>query len=405
MLRPRHVQLAARDLPVADHPVVLAVVLAHALERVARVVGRDQRDGPVAAAGRVDHDARARRNQLEPVQRPLRPRVPDGVGVVPHPGEVSHVAADPLDLLMHGAVGVVVRPHEDVLWRRAEVRGPLPPDDVEVAADPAGGDHHGLGGDLVLVPAVLRRHAAAGDPLPFLDQPGHARAEPKLQLAAPRVRLDGGPHLVHERLPAAPREVEAGDRVAVPVGAALGPVDDREEAHAVPLEPAPHLVARPRHVLVGPAPRPEVVLAELRDPSPIRQRQLDRIPDARAPLLRRVDHEHPAEGLPGEAAELLRVAAIDQQDAAAVFEQLKCRHEAGDAGAHDHDVGLALPGTHPGRKLITSLRRPALPPARQRARAPTGARRCAGRAARRRRPWSSRGARACRSASGSSWGS
>ena len=56
VLRARDVELAARDLPIADHPVVAALVLAHPLQRVVGIEGGDQRRRAVPAAGRIEHE-------------------------------------------------------------------------------------------------------------------------------------------------------------------------------------------------------------------------------------------------------------------------------------------------------------------------------------------------------------
>ena len=120
-----------------------------------------------------------------------------------------------------------------------------------------------------------------------------------------------GPHAPLERLdharPGAPGEVEARDRVAVPdraVAAALGPADVRHPLHAHRRQPGALLAGREVDVGLGPAARPVVVRAvEAGRPEPVLPRQLARILDPQAPLLRTIDHEEPAEGperLPAE---------------------------------------------------------------------------------------------------------
>ena len=67
MLGARHVELACRDLPVADQPAVLLVLARKRLQRVVSVEGRDDGPGAVAAPGRVHEQAASRRDELEAV--------------------------------------------------------------------------------------------------------------------------------------------------------------------------------------------------------------------------------------------------------------------------------------------------------------------------------------------------
>ena len=81
--------------------------------------------------------------------------------------------------------------------------------------------------------------------------------------------------------------------------------------------------------------------AELRDPQPVFERQLLAVGDPRAPLLGRVHHEHPAERLARQAAELPRLAAVQQQHGVPAAQQLQRAHQAREARADDDHVGLA----------------------------------------------------------------
>ena len=98
------------------------------------------------------------------------------------------------------------------------------------------------------------------------------------------------------------------------------------------------MASRARASGIRPAPRPLVVGIEVRGAHPVVERQLVAVPDAAAPLLGAVHHEEPAERLGREAAELLRLAAIQQQDVAVAVEQLERRDETGNPRAHDDDV-------------------------------------------------------------------
>ena len=115
------------------------------------------------------------------------------------------------------------------------------------------------------------------------DQSGDAGAEPDLEPRARRVGWIAAHTWSIERLAAAPGEMEARNRVAVAVHAALGPVDDREEADAVTLQPVADLVPGAGDVLLGPPPRPFVGLVEPGDPLPVAERSstLSLIPERR----------------------------------------------------------------------------------------------------------------------------
>ena len=92
-----------------------------------------------------------------------------------------------------------------------------------------------------------------------------------------------------------PYHVEAGDRVAGLVEAALHPVHDREEVEAAVAQPPVHLVRTAVHVLLGPAAGPGIVVLKLGERVPVSQRQLGRVVDAEEALLRGVDEKEAAE--------------------------------------------------------------------------------------------------------------
>ncbi len=366
VLGARDVQLALGDLPVADQPRVLALVLAHALQRRVRVERRHHRRRAVAAPVGVEHHARARRDQLHAVILALRPRMTYRIRVVPHPREVRHVAAHAPHLLVQGAIRVRVRAHQQPPRRAAQLGGrPLAAHQLRVAADAPRSDHDGLARPrLVLIhrrsasglaraPALdaprtaaqtavtLIPHAAAHHAVPLLDdQPTDARPEADLQRRPAGVALDRRPDGLHERLAGTPREVKARHRVAVPEVPALRPVDHREEAHPERAQPTAHVVASTGHVLLRPASRPLIPRLELGDPQPVLERQLLAVGDPRAALLRGVHHEHPAERLPGQPTQLLRGAAIQQQHRVPAAQQLQRAHQARETGPDDDHVGL-----------------------------------------------------------------
>src|SRR3954469_12425641 len=93
--------------------------------------------------------------------------------------------------------------------------------------------------------------------------------------------------------------MEPGYRVAVSGGevpAALRPLHDGEEFHALRGQPGALLAGGEVDVRLRPAPRPAVLLAvEAGRTQPVRERELGRVADAQPPLLRRIDEEQTAE--------------------------------------------------------------------------------------------------------------
>jgi ABC-2 type transport system ATP-binding protein len=276
------------------------------------------------------------------MQRALRLRMVDCIGVVPHPREVGHVAADPVDLLVHRAVGVVMRAHQDLSGRSPQLRGPFAAHDVQVAADPARGDHNPFGADRGLLASRFGNHPATAHGAVLLQQLRHPRAKTHLELRTAGMALNRLPHRIDERLAAAPGEVKPGHRVTVAVHAALGPVDDRKEADAVRLEPPAHLVPRAGDVRLRPALWPLVAVLELGHAPPILERELDAVPDPGKPLLTRVDHEHSTEGLASQPPNLIGRTPVEEQNAhVGAFEQLQRGDQAGQASPDHHNVNLA----------------------------------------------------------------
>ena len=88
---------------------------------------------------------------------PDRRVVQDALRVVPHPVGVDHPSTGPGGDLEHRTVHVVRHPGDHRLPAAPPARGPVLPDQVEVAADATAGHHHGLGGE-----GELARSAAVG---------------------------------------------------------------------------------------------------------------------------------------------------------------------------------------------------------------------------------------------------
>jgi hypothetical protein len=137
------------------------------------------------------------------------------------------------------------------------------------------------------------------------------------------------------------------------VAAALGPADVRHESHAHAVQPRALLARGPVDVRLGPAPRPEVLVAvEARGPEPVLPRERVRVADPQPPLLRAVDQEQPAERperLPPERR--LRLL-VDDDHAPAGVGQLGGRDQPGEAGPDDDRVGAGC--AHAARKASLS---------------------------------------------------
>ena len=98
------------------------------------------------------------------------------------------------------------------------------------------------------------------------------------------------------------------------VSAALGPLHEREPAHALRVQPAPELAGR-----------------EVGRTEPVRQGELGRVLDAQTSLLGGVDQEEATEGTPGLATEARGRLGVEQDDPMAGCGELSGRDEPGKA--------------------------------------------------------------------------
>src|SRR5690606_28153216 len=214
--------------------------------------------------------------------------------------------------------------------RGAEPLGPVAADDVVVGADAAAGDDHGLGGEF----ERAGRDAAGGDAAGRVVGDQHGAAHPAHRAVGGDEFVDAvavveGEQSVAGGLPGgadervddpgagAPGDVEAGDGVAVAVGAqvaAFGPAHGGQEADAVAAEPGALLARRPLDVGPRPAHRPAVLVVgavESGAALPVAPGEVEGVLDAQAALFGRVDEEQPAEGPEGLAAEVVGVLLVD----------------------------------------------------------------------------------------------
>ena len=171
---------------------------------------------------------------------PDRVPVPQTLGVVPHPVGVDDAAADGRGGLQHPAVHVGrYAGHHPLRWR-AEPRGPRLAHQLVVTTDAARGHQHGLRGELDVRDLDPGRRLAAhhgrgledlaadtGDGTVVSDDRVDPAPEPEADPSGRDVLADPTLERCHHPGSGPPRHVEARDRVAVPVGAAvaaLGPL-------------------------------------------------------------------------------------------------------------------------------------------------------------------------------------
>ncbi|GMA42332.1 hypothetical protein GCM10025883_43770 [Mobilicoccus caccae] len=330
----------------------------------------ERAEGVVAGQARWLQAAseRVEPHRTRPGQDPDAVAVPDRrvvahpFGVVPHAVLVDHACPGVLGDADHASVDVSRDAGDHVLRCPAESRGPVPADEVVVRADAAAGHHHGLGpqrevaDDLTTrghpTRGIIRREQRSGDAddRAVLDDQGVDAVAVTERQQPVRRRVAGavGPRLA-DAGSGAPRDVEAGDGVAVAARhavAALGPADERGEPHTVFAQPGALLAGG--ELDVGPTPlHGPLVLGVLtgqpvppRAALPVVPRQLDGVADAQASLFGGVDEEQPAEGPVGLAADVVLVLLIDDDDALARADQFVRGDEPGQAGSHDDDVGV-----------------------------------------------------------------
>ena len=172
---------------------------------------------------------------------------------------------------------------------------------------------------------------------------GHAVAAEDRHASLRLGGFDGGLERGDDARTGAPRDVEARHRVAGAgggVAAALGPAHDREEADALLTQPGALLLVRELQVRLRPAPRPGVLLAvEARGAEPVLASELERVLDADAPLLGRVDEEQSAEGPPRLPAQVRPRLLVDDHHPLSGGDGLTGGDETGQTPADHEDVG------------------------------------------------------------------
>src|SRR6185437_6797883 len=272
---------------------------------------------------------------------------------MPHPVAVDQPAARRVGDLQHAPVDVRGNAGKQVAWRLTEPRRPVAAHQFVVAADAARGDHDCLCGKGELAGCGPRTRRAAPGIAGFEQGAvyagdravGHDEVIDAVPERESHLSLSGrGAHPPLEGFDdsgsGAPGDVEARDRVAVAVGevaAAFGPADDREEAHALGVQPGALLGGGEIHVSLGPAPRPVVLFAvEAGAAQPVLPGQLVGVADAHPALFRGIDEEQSAEGPERLAAERGLRFLLDEDHPPSGVGQFGGRHQPGKP-ASDHD--------------------------------------------------------------------
>lgn len=155
-------------------------------------------------------------------------------------------------------------------------------------------------------------------------------------------------HPPHERLeqarPGAPRQMKAGDGVAVTAAAgaaALRPARIRQHPNAHPVQPVALLVRRKLHVGPGPAPRPLVLgTIERSAPQPVLPGKLERVTDPDAPLLGRIDQEQSTQRPERLTSDRSLGLLVDQQHPPSGVHELHRGGQSGETRSDNDHVGL-----------------------------------------------------------------
>jgi hypothetical protein len=361
-------ELLLHDAVRQHEPRVVVAGAAQVRERPERVEAREQRHGQPRAR-RVEPDRGRTGEDADTVAGPDRVPVPDALHVVPHAIAVDEPCPGVLSHAQHRSVDVGGHARDQGRGRRAEPRGPELADQIVVPADAARGDDRRARLDLERADDVARGHGAPGRPGCREDlagrtrdgtvaggERGHAVAGEDRQAPRGLRLLQGTLERADERRPGAPHDVEARDRVARPVGrvaAALGPAHHREEPDPELAQPRALLTGRERDVRLRPPAGPRVLLAvEAGGPEPVLLREGERVADAHAALLGRVDEEQPAERPPRLAAQVAARGLVDDRHAAPGADRLVRGDEAGEAPSDHEHVGAVRCG-HP--RLLDSV--------------------------------------------------
>src|SRR5262249_23230266 len=130
---------------------------------------------------------------------------------------------------------------------------------------------------------------------------------------------------------------------------------DGKEADALGVQPRALFAGREIDIGFRPLSRPMVFGAvEGGGAKPVLQRELARVMDAKAALLRRVDEHQSAERPEGLAAKRSRRFLVDEDHAALSVGELRGCHEPGEPRAYDDDVSVhAAPFTLAPGILLT----------------------------------------------------
>ena len=150
---------------------------------------------------------------------------------------------------------------------------------------------------------------------------------------------------INKAVARAPNHMKPWNRIPRRVEPALHPMHHRKELHRTLREPVIDFLQRVMDIILHPPPGPNIARIEFRRVDPIRQRQFRRVLNARALLVRRADHRHPAEGFLGQPSEPRGLIPIENQDPTVRIQQFQRRHEPRKPATNDQHIGL-ISDTH-----------------------------------------------------------
>ena len=369
LLRTGQRELLQGDGLVQHEPGIVAAGGQDVPERAEGIEPREQGSGePVAP--RVQPQGGRTGQDPDSVFRPDRCVVVDPLGIVPHPVAVDQPAAGQ----GHGGQELPVHrgghPAEHRQGRPAA--GPLPAHGGMVAADAAARHDDGGTRDLKCTLRPARGLDAAGSGTGFehfTADPGHppgrghefrgAVTEQERDPAGGLALKEFGEERCHQRRTGAPDNVEAGNRVAVPVravAAALGPLHEGEQSDSEGREPGAFLPGREVHVRLRPVPGVGVLgPVEGGGREPVGEGKLLAVTDAEPALFGRIDQEEAAEGPMGLAAHGGGRFLVQDHNAPPGGVGLRGGDEPGEPGADDNHVRL---DGRPGRARGPAERNP-----------------------------------------------
>jgi hypothetical protein len=144
----------------------------------------------------------------------------------------------------------------------------------------------------------------------------------------------------------APQHMVARQGVAARHPASLNPLNSGDEVNAKAPEPFIHLGHATLHIVLRPAPRPDIGIFKICKGQPISQGDLGAVLDAVESLQGRVHEGHAAKGVQTQAAQVACFVAVQQVYPVPLIKQIQRGRQPGQASADNEDVGGGDARTH-----------------------------------------------------------